>query len=164
MRFSLFLVATFLSLCSTAQIQTQIAAKQRDSAPWAIFPRTYHENFPMHAAVNPGIQNLDGYRSPTGAIGLDDIELVNNELTFVTDVQEIVEEKFELLIFPNPTNEGTNVIFGDGTQIWSCLVHDSEGRLVWRKPIFAATEFRFRCRKWEREFIPLPLNLMVFLG
>lgn len=60
MRFSLFLVATFLSLCSTAQIQTQIAAKQLDSAPWAIFPRTYHENFPMHAAVNPGIQNLDG--------------------------------------------------------------------------------------------------------
>lgn len=71
--------------------------------------------------------------SATGAIGLDDIELVNDALTFTTEVEDIAEEKFELLIFPNPTTDGTNVIFGDGTQDWMCSAHDSQGRLVWNK-------------------------------
>ena len=70
---------------------------------------------------------------PTGAIGLDDIELVNDKLTFTTDVNEIVREESDLLIFPNPASEGTNVVFGDGTQIWTCLIHDAQGRLVWEK-------------------------------
>ena len=73
------------------------------------------------------------YGSVTGAIGLDDIELVNDELTFTTEIQEIAEENFELLIFPNPATNGANVIFGEGRLEWSCELRDAQGRIIRQK-------------------------------
>ncbi len=72
------------------------------------------------------------YGSVSGAIGLDDIELVRDGLTHTTEVSELVEVKQpELRIYPNPMYSETNVIFEAGrNENWSLEVVDYQGRLV----------------------------------
>lgn len=68
-----------------------------------------------------------------GALGLDDIELVSDGLSFTTDVEELVAlQESELAIYPNPVYDLAYVVF-DSQEHWSYQVHNTQGRLVYEQ-------------------------------
>ena len=78
---------------------------------------------------------------PMGAMGLDDIELVSDGLSFVTHVESdsAIEHTSSVVVFPNPASDWLN-IRTNFTGSWQVRVLDVEGREVigWRNNNYAS--------------------------
>ncbi len=73
---------------------------------------------------NPGI-------SSTGALGIDDIELVRKEMNVVTGIGEFHPgETCELLIYPNPFSERVTLRTSRFLKNATCTVYDLQGQVV----------------------------------
>jgi len=59
----------------------------------------------------------DDEGAATGALGIDDIELVTKELNISTEVQEFpVAASLEFYLYPNPASEAVNLVFSQNPQ------------------------------------------------
>ncbi len=75
----------------------------------------------------------EAHGSPQGAIGMDDIELVNGGLSFIASLDEHPTEKEELLIYPNPATNYFTIKPGPTTKNWAFDVVNIKGEKVLSK-------------------------------
>ena len=77
----------------------------------------------------------DGYGSNEGAIGLDDIELVRDELNFVVSDNHLPTPTLSALVYPNPAITQAYLRLQKAYDNWSYEIYNQQGKLVASKRI-----------------------------
>ncbi|MFT5149625.1 MAG: hypothetical protein ACI86P_002315 [Flavobacteriales bacterium] len=92
------------------------------------------------------------YGSATGAMGIDDIELVSGDPQVATgiDSQDHIDNQ-ALVIFPNPANELVNVVVnGFNGELWKCAISNVGGEIVWSENSIGSNRLSVQTKNWSK--------------